>query len=106
MSRVKTIIQHSAIYAGVTLLITALGIIVSVTNGAVSVEAASNHDYGSCVNGLTYKGATVDGSSILSIRNACNACTDGGSARGVLWFNDSMTSPDGNTVRIILNFNK
>lgn len=100
MSRVKTIVQHGAIYTGATLLITVLGIIASVTNGAVSVEAASSHNYDSCVNGLTYKGATVDGSSILSIRNACNACTDGGFARGVLWFNDSMTSPDGNIVRI------
>lgn len=101
MSRAKQVLKKGVVYFTGGLIATAVCIAtMAIGEDYTVVSAASSHDYDTCVNGLTYNGASVDGASISSIRYACSKCTNGGSARGTLWFNDSATSPDGNVVRI------
>lgn len=100
MSKAKIAIAN--LFTGVTFAVFAVVLAIaasSIRTGAV--EATSSFNYDSCLNGYTINGETINGNGVLSIKNACSYCQSrNGGPYGVLWFNDSATSAQGNTIRI------
>lgn len=101
VSKNKKQFQFAVACVAATVFTMALSLCTTTIINVQVVEAASSFDQNDCMNGYIAKGINVVGEDVLAIKNMCSDCGGGGTGPyGVLWFNDSMTDPRGNVVRI------